>query len=412
MRSSFTFLAVALLLATSSFAQPKTKVTNVYRLGNEGRVSDQNDSVGVNGIIELRVTNFSDLMNRSNGITITAKGDTIRGAKQPIGLFLGGRLISGLSPESGGPIKDTNSKEDGGTFRFHLERNADNDEAWADILGSPKGGQFFVYKDLPVSIGLVNGSAEESTAQLNIIRIRKTNFWLCVFGLIAYLFALVWLARKSNILRDNGIDATLIGIPKGLKESTFSLGRLQMAFWFSLVLASFLFIWLITGAMDIITSSTLVLIGISGTTALSSVVIGDSKGQDLVKATSALMDERTILTVEIAALTALPQQDPTTAATLMQKKGRYAVVDNAIKNNLSGLALNGSKGFFTDILSDDSGISFHRLQMLVWTLVLGILFVYRVWARLSMPEFSTTMLALQGITAGTYIGFKIPEKQS
>jgi len=28
-----------------------------------------------------------------------------------------------------------------------------------------------------------------------------------------------------------------------------------------------------------------------------------------------------------------------------------------------------------------------------------------------MPEFSATLLALQGITAGTYLGFKIPEKQ-
>jgi hypothetical protein len=31
---------------------------------------------------------------------------------------------------------------------------------------------------------------------------------------------------------------------------------------------------------------------------------------------------------------------------------------------------------------------------------------------LSMPEFSATLLALQGLTAGTFLGFKIPEKQA
>ena len=29
-----------------------------------------------------------------------------------------------------------------------------------------------------------------------------------------------------------------------------------------------------------------------------------------------------------------------------------------------------------------------------------------------MPEFSDTLLALMGISAGTYIGFKIPERQT
>jgi hypothetical protein len=415
--------ALLSILAATAVAQPKVVVTNVYRDGNPARASNQNDSVGISGIIEVRVTNLTELINRSNGIIRTAKGDTVRGSKQDIGLFLDGRLMAGLAPESFGPYNGTDSMQRGldtvgdpGTLRFHLGRNAENDEAWADILGSPKHEQFFVHKDIPVSVGLVNGSAEESFARLNLIRIRKTNFWICVFGLLGYLFALVWLGRKTSILRDNGIDATSVGIPRGSNLTTFSLGRLQMAFWFSLVLGSFLFIWLITGAMDIISSSTLVLIGISGTTALSSVVIGDSKGQDLVKATAALMDERTLLALEIPALTAVVAAAgpaaATAAATLVTKQARLTVITDTITNNLRGLAAGGSKGFFTDILSDDNGISFHRLQMLVWTLVLGVLFVYGVWARLSMPEFSTTLLALQGITAGTYIGFKIPEKQA
>ena len=43
--------------------------------------------------------------------------------------------------------------------------------------------------------------------------------------------------------------------------------------------------------------------------------------------------------------------------------------------------------------------------------VLGVLFVYSVWNRLSMPEFSAMLLGLLGISDGTYLGFKIPERQ-
>jgi hypothetical protein len=72
--------------------------------------------------------------------------------------------------------------------------------------------------------------------------------------------------------------------------------------------------------------------------------------------------------------------------------------------NFGGRAL--SRGFLTDVLSDRvNGIS-------VWTLVLGILFSYSIWYRLSMPEFSATLLALLGISSGTNLGFKIPENQN
>jgi hypothetical protein len=409
------FIAGFLLLtmATGSFAQQRVLVKRVYKLGNEKRQSDKSDSAGIGDIIVLSVKNFSTLMNRSNGFSVNASGDTIKGTKQSIGLFLDGRLISGLSPESGAPQMDTNTKEDMGTLRFHLERNPGNDEAWADILGSPKEGNFFIYRNIPVSVGLVNESAEESTAGLNIIRIRQTMFWICLFGLLAYLFGLVVLAQKSNILRDGGIDATSIGIPQNSSSNIYSLGRLQMAFWFSLVVAAYLFIWLITGATDIITSGTLVLIGISGTTALSSVVIGNSKGQDLVTATAGLIDERTSLTVALTAITpALLAGNPVLQASMDEKTARLIVVNAAITKNTATLTKGVSEGFLTDILSDDNGVSFHRLQMLVWTIVLGILFVYSVWTRLSMPEFPATLLALQGITSGTYLGFKIPEKQT
>ena len=96
---------------------------------------------------------------------------------------------------------------------------------------------------------------------------------------------------------------------------------------------------------------------------------------------------------------------------LRTQEARLKIIEPIIEKNKKLLVPKGTHGFLSDILSDANGISFHRLQMFVWTLILGLLFIYSVWMRLSMPEFSATLLALQGITAGTYLGFKIPEKQ-
>jgi hypothetical protein len=71
-----------------------------------------------------------------------------------------------------------------------------------------------------------------------------------------------------------------------------------------------------------------------------------------------------------------------------------------------------SEGFLRDILSDVDGISLHRFQSFVWTLVLGGMFLANVVMHNAMPQFSPTLLALLGISGGTYLGFKIPEQPS
>jgi hypothetical protein len=67
-----------------------------------------------------------------------------------------------------------------------------------------------------------------------------------------------------------------------------------------------------------------------------------------------------------------------------------------------------------DILSDDAApgtrriITFHRFQIVVWTLVLGMVFVSNVLSDLVMPTFDSSVLLLMGISSGTYLGFKLP----
>ena len=62
-----------------------------------------------------------------------------------------------------------------------------------------------------------------------------------------------------------------------------------------------------------------------------------------------------------------------------------------------------------DLVSDNLGkYSFHRYQMLVWTLILCFVFVHGVVVNRTIPDFDSTTLSLLGISAATYLGFKLP----
>lgn len=84
----------------------------------------------------------------------------------------------------------------------------------------------------------------------------------------AYLFGdAVQVCKTTPMLHD-----TPLGIP-GLAagNAPYSLGKVQMAFWFSIILASHIFIWLITDNYELITIGILVLIGIGAGNGLGAV---------------------------------------------------------------------------------------------------------------------------------------------
>lgn len=219
------------------------------------------------------------------------------------------------------------------------------------------------------------------------------------------------------MLRDRTIDLSAIDITSDSKYNSYSLGRFQMAFWFTLTIVSFFFIWLITDAYDIVTPTILGLIGISAGTSLSAAVIDNSKSTELLNQTIILQNDKAKAEAEILNLDKQIKFNPPPINVIElqnQKKiqeDKVKEITLSINRNKLVLTPHKSDGFFNDILKDGNGVSFHRLQMLVWTFVLGLIFLYSVWKSLSMPEFSATLLALQGLTAGTYLGFKFPEKQ-
>jgi hypothetical protein len=74
-----------------------------------------------------------------------------------------------------------------------------------------------------------------------------------------------------------------------------------------------------------------------------------------------------------------------------------------------------SEGFLTDILSDETGVSMHRFQALVFNIIYGVLFVHKFiydsGTAHKLPEFNATELGLLGISAGTFLYMKNQENQ-
>jgi hypothetical protein len=180
-----------------------------------------------------------------------------------------------------------------------------------------------------------------------------------------------------------------------------------MAFWFCLSLAAYVYICLMTRQAHVPMGSVLGLLGISSTTGLAAVFVDKQKSA----ATDALAAERAALTARIKDLSSAPVATGSSAETdLLQKKNRLAQVQALLAQSPSDNLPATSKGFLTDILSDGENVSFHRFQMVVWTIVLGVIFVWSVYRNMTMPEFDASLLTLMGISSGTYIGFKFPEK--
>jgi hypothetical protein len=230
--------------------------------------------------------------------------------------------------------------------------------------------------------------------------------WICSTLVLAILLFSI---KYTNMLRD-------------AETNCYSLGKTQMAFWGLLVVSSFVEIWVLTGTTEYIPSGVLILLGISGGTGLSSIVIGNSKETEEVteKRTQlaelelqlkAIKEQETVSSKEIRKLKKM--NEGTQLAELELKYKQINTNKASIIKQMSELqqGLKIHKGFWQDICSDTNGSSFQRLQVVIWTMVLGCVFVNNIMDVMSMPEFSPTLLTLLGISNSIYIGFKFPEKQ-
>jgi hypothetical protein len=72
-----------------------------------------------------------------------------------------------------------------------------------------------------------------------------------------------------------------------------------------------------------------------------------------------------------------------------------------------------SGNFFIDIISDKDGVSVHRFQNVIWTIVAVIMYFYKYnnpgESKDLLPNLSSTLLALTGISSATYLSLKTRE---
>ncbi|MEH2239148.1 hypothetical protein [Nostoc sp.] len=279
------------------------------------------------------------------------------------------------------------TKIDEDWLAFRLERTDSSQAAWDTLLGQANRYSIKVIAGVGCPKKLaIPVSNPLSPPQLKIVLL-SWRFWLCLLLLLAIV--LIFIRYCRNALRSPGIEGVyskkeVIGgqellIPekavlqneyrksriaqfflgrKKLNRNPFSLSISQLAFWTFIIFGSYLIIYGITGDYtNILTKQSLILLGINSITAFGTSLI-DGQG-----------DEK-------------------------NRKGSQRV----------------SEGFFSDILSDINGVNFHRFQTFIWTVAIGLFFVWEVVKKLAMPEFDETLLTLQGISAATYLGLRGQEE--
>ena len=348
--------------------------------------------------------------------------------------YLDDVALKGIHPEQAWPEPpDTDSKENPQVhyLRFTLSRTETSKDGWTQILNHPH-----FTKPMKVSVGFENGeqmlptyvlpTAATSLNRFIFTIIPPFRFWLGVVLILGAFAIFLYLARWTDIIRDT--TAPL----RPDKRWPYSLARTQMAFWFFLVIGAFFFLWVIIGDTDTMNTSVLGLIGISATTALAAAFVDSGKPAAAVRESDLpavnLSAPRRKICVEIRGLIAkakeelqqLEKERGNTEPAAEEKLAANAAAQTTKTKQIADLQRQldyfewpAWKGPLYDLLTEkDAGtgvVSFHRFQIFVWTIVLGIMFVANVYNQLAMPQFSATLLGLLGISAGTYVGFKIPE---
>jgi hypothetical protein len=188
--------------------------------------------------------------------------------------------------------------------------------------------------------------------------------WISI--ILFFLFFILLIFKYQSMIKDS---VSYITEEKDLK-TYFSFSKSQFAFWTFIIISSFIYIWALTGDLNSINNTALILLGITSITIVTSNLINIDEEKHALSAQSTMN-----------------------------------LLDSRIKGPEE------KSNFFQDILSDADGISIHRLQAFVFNLVFGMAFFKSVFFNYTMPEFSTAQLILLGLSNGTYAFLKKTENK-
>jgi hypothetical protein len=350
-------------------------------------------------------------------------------------LFMNGVEVKGLDPAVDGDYQGEAGASKPALV-FTLQRNKNNDAFWKGLMGSVVG------MHVPVVIALGQLSDDGKAAQPTIVasaaaaasfEFEVIGFWRLMAALAAVIavISLVWgHARTRTTLRDDYLPQI------EPSQQTYSLGRWQMAFWFTLIFSAFVYLFVVLWDIDTISSQALALMGISGTTALAAVAIdsvkdspADAANRGLqalgLKTYADVLRVQQEIAVRKVELDGLPSDSPPDAqprhgkhvlSPTEQKRKQLQIEiqdrDNILRTYRAKIQPFLTQGWFKDITTDLNGTAIHRLQAVCWTMALGVIFVITVYRTLAMPEFNANLLTLMGISSAGYVGFKFPEKNN
>lgn len=351
--------------------------------------------------------------------------------KRQLFLVINNSQFRNLKPDNAdaGTVSAATAAEPGTTvheFEFRLRRLPGDEAAWSALYDGTKA-----IHDVRVSVGLeldhrvfVLDTAVFPQADLPLQHVHLELFdsrWLggVLAGLGVLLVGIVALSSKTSLLRDSDLPLRADGCAQ------FSLSRMQLAFWTYLVVGAFLIIWLVTDRLDTLNTTILTLLGISSGTTLASklanslTLTGGATQQEPRRAarrSRTIQELRDDVDSEIRSLEAeastLESQRQALASPSPQLEAQAVTLSvrlQRLHDDREYLRHNALARFGIDLLSENGRVTLHRFQVVVWTIVLGVVFIAKVKRELSMPVFSETLLGLMGLSSLTYVALKVPE---
>jgi len=308
-------------------------------------------------------------------------------------LFIGGNMLSNIAPSAVSP-----SGQEYLNFTLQMDTaDAEDWKAWATIVYASRHSE---NHQLPISIADVSSKQVfESNAVVTIEQYPRHWPWLLV-GIVFLLLGFLYLVATTDLLRSSAGPR-----PASANGRPFSLALVQMAWWFFLVVAAYVYICFSTRQIHIPLGSTLGLLGISATTGLAAIGVDTQKNAPVIERREKLLARQRALEARVPKPNAAA---PGVPAGKIHVERRLAHVKTLVERLPRPASSSGN--VIKDLLSDGNGVSFHRFQMAVWTIILGAVFLWSVYRDMSMPEFDASLLSLMGISSVTYVGFKFPEK--
>ncbi|MFI5161242.1 MAG: hypothetical protein ACHQHN_08185 [Sphingobacteriales bacterium] len=248
------------------------------------------------------------------------------------------------------------------TVRLLLARNDSTKYAW-HYFYSKTAQSTNNFAVLDASIGWQTMSALPTAAvkKIKIVYYWPFEFWAWLGVYLLILAGFIYLALRTNVLMDmTGIvtDPTAAGYDP-TQKGVYSLSLTQLMFWTTLVIGAFIYCLVLTDMTSSLNPSVMLLIGISVTTT-----------------------------------------------------GIAYIVDSSFASANPTVPVKQHQSFFKDVLSDGTSYSVQRIQAFAWNLVLGLYFIIFTIEYKTMPEFSTTLLFLAGISSASYLGAKTPENNN